>query len=230
MTNKPTSRPAENYDVIVIGGGMSGLIAACQLAQAGKRVALVENLSFLGGRFTAFQVDGSEIPTGAFHMFPYGARGPFAQALKRSGVTIDIPVPKVFASFHVGGRFVLAKTGFGVFGAVDSLSDKLMLWRALLQSWVTPDAPGSFGSWLIDLGASERVRLIFDRFCQFALSVTIYDIPYREGRPVIERIIQYGLPGVPMGGARVVAKELAAMCQRSGVTVRKNTQVCRFLT
>jgi phytoene dehydrogenase-like protein len=220
---------SEHYDVVVIGGGMGGLISACQLAQAGKRVALIENLSFLGGRFTAFQVDGSEIPSGAFHMFPYGARGPFAQALKRSGVNIEIPAPTVFASFHAKGTDRIARTPFGVLGAVDRISDKFMLLRILFQSWVTPKYPGSFGEWIRKLGASEAVHRMYDRFCQFALSTTIDEIPYEEGRKVIEMIIQYGLPGVPIGGARAVAKELAAALTRAGVTVRKNSQVRKLL-
>ncbi|MFN2303977.1 MAG: FAD-dependent oxidoreductase, partial [Anaerolineales bacterium] len=77
---------SESFDVVVIGAGMGGMLAACQLAQAGKQVLLVENLSFVGGRFSGFKVNGSEISSGAFHTFPHGDKGPFAQALRRSGV------------------------------------------------------------------------------------------------------------------------------------------------
>ena len=41
MTNK--------FDVIVVGGGHNGLVAACYLAKAGKRVAVLEKNSELGG-------------------------------------------------------------------------------------------------------------------------------------------------------------------------------------
>src|SRR5438067_423461 len=114
MSTRLNAAP-ETYDVLIIGAGMGGLIAACELAQAGKRVLLVESLSFLGGRFSAFQVGGSEIPTGAFHTVPHGRAGPFAQALRRTGAKVDIRPMKVFASFHVRGQHILAKSGFDVF-------------------------------------------------------------------------------------------------------------------
>jgi len=40
------------YDVLVLGGGPSGLIAAIAAAESGLRVGLVENRSFVGGNMT----------------------------------------------------------------------------------------------------------------------------------------------------------------------------------
>lgn len=44
------------YDVVVAGGGSSGLAAAISAARDGFRVALIDNHSFLGGKATASQV------------------------------------------------------------------------------------------------------------------------------------------------------------------------------
>jgi phytoene dehydrogenase-like protein len=225
------SEEADNdFDVIVIGAGMGGLIAACQLARAGKRVIVVENLSFIGGRFSAFQSGGVEIPSGAFHTFPHGHKGPMAQALKRSGANVQINTSKMFASFHVRGKHIVCTNGFGVFNVVPRLSDKVMLARILLQSWVTLRYDGSFGDWLRTLHVSDDVMLLYERFAGFALSASVHDVPYAEGRKVIEMIIRYGLPGIPMGGAREVARQMGLAASRAGVIIRKNTQARRLLT
>ena len=39
----------EKYDVLVIGGGPGGYVAAIKAAQLGKKVACVDNKEFLGG-------------------------------------------------------------------------------------------------------------------------------------------------------------------------------------
>ena len=57
-----------NYDVIVIGGGVSGLSTAATLSKAGKKVLVLEQNFILGGGASTFNVNGvdSEIGDGFF--------------------------------------------------------------------------------------------------------------------------------------------------------------------
>ena len=44
---------SENYDVIVVGGGTSGVIAAIAAGREGAKTLLIERYGFLGGTATA---------------------------------------------------------------------------------------------------------------------------------------------------------------------------------
>ncbi len=47
--------PSKHADVVVIGGGHNGLVAAAYLAKAGKKVLLLERLNYFGGAATSIE-------------------------------------------------------------------------------------------------------------------------------------------------------------------------------
>lgn len=66
-----------NYEVVVIGGGPSGLFAALSAAREGKKVALIERYGFLGGSATMSLV----VPLMTFHAGTKQIVGGYAQEL-----------------------------------------------------------------------------------------------------------------------------------------------------
>lgn len=58
-------KTAEQYDVIVVGGGISGLGAALHLRELGIKVCVLEKEDRVGGRMTTDRVDGFVIDRGA---------------------------------------------------------------------------------------------------------------------------------------------------------------------
>jgi phytoene dehydrogenase-like protein len=216
------------FDVLIIGAGMAGLIAACSLSQAGQKVLLVEKLSFLGGRFSAFPYNGAEISSGAFHTFPHGGRGPMAQALQRLGIDLPVSTPGVAASFALDHKHIVCKTPWQLLNVLPNWRDKLKIVHMTFQVRFQNHFPGSFGDWLAWMGASPLILTIFDRFCQFALSASVYSVPFFEGKMIVKHIFQYGLPGIPAGGARQVIQELSKTAKAAGVTTWKTTQVERL--
>src|SRR5215471_16709558 len=52
--NSASVSPSLRPSVLIIGGGFAGLAAAVDLAEAGRRVLLLERRSFLGGRAYSF--------------------------------------------------------------------------------------------------------------------------------------------------------------------------------
>ena len=54
----------EEYDVIVIGGGISGLLSSLALSKHGNRVLVLEKDEFIGGNCRSYSVDGFTVDTG----------------------------------------------------------------------------------------------------------------------------------------------------------------------
>jgi squalene-associated FAD-dependent desaturase len=87
------------YDVAVIGGGVAGLAAATALAEAGRRVVVLEARGELGGRATAFKdretgelVDnGQHVLFGCYHETFAFLRRVGAEAMVRVQPSLEVP-------------------------------------------------------------------------------------------------------------------------------------------
>lgn len=80
-------RLKEQYDVVVIGSGLGGLMAAAALAQAGQSVAVFEKLGFPGGRYTEIEYKGVAVTTGAWTNL--GPNSHIDRFLSRLGIQLD---------------------------------------------------------------------------------------------------------------------------------------------
>jgi phytoene dehydrogenase-like protein len=85
----------KSNDVVVVGGGASGLAAATYLARAGRAVTLLEKTPGLGGRAATDRPHGFALNRGAHALYAGGAA---SEVLRELGVTYRYGVPKqVFA-------------------------------------------------------------------------------------------------------------------------------------
>ncbi len=72
MPHDPLQDARDQYDVVVIGGGLGGMTVANVLARAGRSVLLVEQHFKLGGLATWFRRRGGHVFDVALHGFPVG--------------------------------------------------------------------------------------------------------------------------------------------------------------
>lgn len=90
----------EKWDVAVIGGGMSGWIAAALAAKAGKRLLLAEKASMFGGKALTVHKKGVFLSLGAHAIYRDGEG---LNILNELGVTPEGNVPEM------GGHFLREK-------------------------------------------------------------------------------------------------------------------------
>src|SRR3972149_3930496 len=68
------------YDVIVVGGGISGLFSALTLGRHGKSVLVLEQNNFVGGNCRSYMVDGFQVDTGP-HAITHLKEGPLRRLM-----------------------------------------------------------------------------------------------------------------------------------------------------
>lgn len=98
------ARSQTQTDVLIIGGGVSGLSAALTLEDEGVAVQLVEADTRLGGRCYTMKTGDGAFDCGATTIGPYyGSIRAFAA---RAGVPLKAPPGRAKFSYHINDQFV----------------------------------------------------------------------------------------------------------------------------
>lgn len=63
-----------DFDVIIIGGGLSGLTAGSLLAKSGLKIAVIEKSYNPGGSCGVFKRNGATFDIGAAMLFGFGTK------------------------------------------------------------------------------------------------------------------------------------------------------------
>src|ERR1700761_5696042 len=96
--------PASQRSVSVIGGGVSGLAAACALADAGYRVRLLERRPYVGGRASSYEHPGTgEVIDNCQHIL-LGCCTNLIDLYRRLGVQDEILWSDAITFIEPGGR------------------------------------------------------------------------------------------------------------------------------
>lgn len=213
----------------MVGGGLAGLVAACEAARAGAQVTLFERLSEPGGRARTRDDRGFR-----FNMGPHALyrSGPGMGVLRGLGIEPSGNVPATSGTLaRRRGRLHALPGGFasllstGLFGAGAKL--ETARWLATLGRIDATE----YDSVSIASVLGEQIRQETVRELAYALvRVTSYcNDPERMSAGAALRQIQDGLRGVLYlhGGWQSLVGALRAAAVRAGVALRTGTRVER---
>ncbi|HEX7734920.1 MAG TPA: FAD-dependent oxidoreductase [Ktedonobacteraceae bacterium] len=225
----------QQFDAIVIGAGLGGLLSAAQLLQRGKRVLILERLPHCGGRFTAKTFQGAQISTGAVHMLPFGSSGVLARTLQRLSIPHRIFDADVFGSFHVRGKQIRSR---GVLGVLKVFGPRQFFWFAragwlmFFQSLPAAERDLPFDTWLalhVDLKRNPELLAFFASISRFALSLELHQVTAEEVIRTTKHMFRFGAPGILQGGCGALAGELERRVLEQGAELRLRADVLQIL-
>src|SRR5258707_1224066 len=221
----------QQFDAIVIGAGLGGLLSAVQLLQRGKRVIILERLPHCGGRFTAKTFRGAQISTGAVHMLPFGSVGVLAHALRPLPIPNRIFDAAFFGSFHIRGQQIRSR---GVLGVFKVLGPRQFFWFSR-AGWLMffkplPAAERSlpFDIWLashIDVQRNPELLAFFASISRFALSLELHQVTAEEVIRTTRHMFRFGAPGILQGGCGALTAELERRVLEQGAELRLHSDV-----
>lgn len=124
-----------DYDVIVVGGGISGLLSAMTLSKHGKKVLLLEKQSKVGGNCNSYMVDGFQVDTGV-HSITHLQTGPLRRLMD---IYFDyVPVFQEHGTYYARTPKGLSKipSNLREFATFDILpkKDRLLLSQAITKA------------------------------------------------------------------------------------------------
>lgn len=110
MTGKSTAIATQDYDVIIIGSGMGGLVTATQLAAKGAKVLVLEKYLIPGGSAGYFEREGYRFDVGASMIFGFGTEGTtnlLTRALDAVNVSLETIPDPVQIHYHLPNNLEL---------------------------------------------------------------------------------------------------------------------------
>ena len=235
-------RRSSEKTVIVVGGGVAGMSAACALAETGLRVQLVERRSYLGGRASSYLHSGvGEVIDNCQHVL-FGCCTNLIGFYRRIGVADRIHWTCEMTMIEPGGR--RSQLGSSWLPApfhglpkllsahAFTLADKLALGRAFstLMRPVPADSTESLGAWL---KRHKQTEGALKRFWQLviasALNADVDSIALPYAAKVIRELFMNSAEAGSMGMSTVPLSELYAGAQafleQRGLKVLFNTNV-----
>jgi len=152
-------------DVVVVGGGFTGLSAAFEMARAGLSVTVLEAESEIGGLAAAFDVGGEKLDRFYHHWFTNDVA--VMELIRELGLTERVVINPTNTGMYYASNFFRLSTpwdllNFTPLGLVDRIRLGLLALRARrVKNWMELEER-SAREWLRELGGDNVYRVVWE--------------------------------------------------------------------
>jgi phytoene dehydrogenase-like protein/NAD-dependent dihydropyrimidine dehydrogenase PreA subunit len=224
----------DTYDVIVVGAGIGGLMTAAGLARAGRKVLVLEQLGFIGGKYTHLEYQGYAITTAA-----WTCPGPRSRIGK---LCAKLEAPIEWVTIHdvkaQGEHWVLSKDGRR-FGSTDEAQQALVggaKGMAQVYRWIA-DMYDPAVSYPDSMTAREYIERYFpgnEAYVKYVETIITYCFASQTvetfsanetKRAIVDALEQMAVWGTAVGGTGTIVKGLERVIREHGGEIATRTRV-----
>ena len=236
---------AEAADVLVVGAGISGLAAACELAREGRRVTILEQAAEIGGNSKSARWGDIEYAIGAAY-FTRPDPGSRLEKLYRELGVLEHARPvghgDVFSQGRLMREFWTGATAGGDAAAIAATRRVAAVFHDLYEQrypaipW-TPATKGwtrrqferadrtPFAAWLDEVAAPPDVRTFCEYYCWSSFGASASEVSSYAGLNFLTA--EFGEVFALPGGNASIARSLADLARRRGVRIVTGTAAGR---
>ncbi len=219
-------------DVIVIGGGLSGLAAAEELSQNGFKVLVLEKEDALGGLARSFLYKGKWIPITYHHVMSPDVKT--IEYLKRLGLwdrTTWKTSPQSF--WYEGKEYLLSRPEHIFRFSPLRFKDKLKLLRFGIYCWMRKDWSNLSNvdceTWLKEKIGEDATDILFKNLMDIKFNMPLSSISMAWlGRRLHQSVRNRDRYGYPEEGIHGMVKELERRIIEKGGEIKTSTEVTRI--
>ncbi|MBN1218291.1 MAG: FAD-dependent oxidoreductase [Anaerolineae bacterium] len=224
-------RVKEEYEVVVIGSGIGGLMVGAALAQAGRAVAVFEKLGFPGGRYTELTYKGAAVTTSAWTSL--GPRSNIGRLLADLRIELDyVSLEDVGLTEQYAIHFADGRHYAGLFDLLTPQTRKAWL-KAVIGGRKSQSSflnQISAADYVAQFSTDPDLLAVVDAVVTTASGLSSSQMPASEYIQIALASREAGRQfAMPRGGVRSIIKALTRTLREAGGQLFVRSPVARIL-